>query len=114
MKKIEVDATNESLGRLSSKIAVFLRGKHIASYQPNILPQVEVSVKNLKKVKFTGNKLKGKIYYKYSGYHSGITSRTLEQRWKKDPAEVLRYSVYRMLPKNKTRDKIIKNLKVIS
>jgi len=114
MKKIEVDATNESLGRLSSKIAVFLRGKHIASYQPNILPQVEVSVKNLKKIKFTGKKLQNKIYYRYSGYHSGIKAQTLEEKWTKNPAEVLRYSVYRMLPKNKTRDKIIKNLKVIS
>ena len=112
MHKIEVDATNQSLGRLASNIAVLLRGKHLPSYQPNVLPQIEVSVKNLKKVKFTGNKLKGKIYYKYSGYHSGITSRTLEQRWEKDPAEVLRYSVYRMLPDNKTRSKIIRNLKI--
>jgi len=114
MKKVEVDATNQSLGRLASRIAVLLRGKHLPAYQPNVLPQVEVSVKNLKKLKFTGNKLKGKIYYKYSGYHGGITSRTLEQKWKKDPAEVLRRSVYRMLPNNKTRSKIIKNLKVVN
>ena len=112
MTKVEVDATNQSLGRLASKIAVLLRGKHLPTYQPNVLPEVEVSVKNLKKVKFTGNKLKGKIYYKYSGYHSGITSRTLEQRWEKDPAEVLRYSVFRMLPDNKTRSNIIRNLKI--
>lgn len=112
MEKIIIDATNESLGRLASKIAVLLRGKHLASYQPNVLPQIEVSVKNLKRVKFTGNKFKDKIYYRYSGYHSGIKARTLEERWTKSPAEVLRYSVYRMLPKNKTRDKIIRNLKV--
>lgn len=111
MPKVEIDATNQSLGRLASRIAVLLRGKHLVSYQPNILPQVEVSIKNLKKVKFTGNKFTDKVYYKYSGYHSGITSRTLEQRWTKDPAKVLRYSVYRMLPKNRTRDKIIKNLR---
>lgn len=114
MQKIEVDATNQSLGRLASMIAAFLRGKHLPSYQPNVLPQVEVSVKNLKKVKFTGDKLKGKIYYKYSGYHSGVTSRTLGQRWEKDPAEVLRYSVYRMLSDNKTRNKIIRNLKIVN
>lgn len=114
MLKVEVDATNQSLGRLSSRIAVFLRGKHLAGYQPNVLPQIEVSVKNLKKIKFTGDKLKDKIYYKYSGYHSGITSRTLGQRWEKDPAEVLKYSVYRMLPDNKTRNKIIRNLKIVN
>ena len=112
MQKIIVDATNQSLGRLASKIAVLLRGKHLAGYQPHILPQVEVSVKNLEQVKFTGNKLKGKIYYRYSGYHSGIKARTLEERWLKNPAEVLQYSIYRMLPKNKSRDKIIKNLRI--
>lgn len=112
MKKVEIDATNQSLGRLASRIAVLLRGKHLAGYQPNVLPQVEVSVKNLEGVKFTGDKLKNKIYYRYSGYHSGIKARTLGERWTKDPAGVLRYSVYRMLPKNKTRDKIIRNLKV--
>jgi len=113
MEKVEIDATNQSLGRLASRIAVLLRGKHLPTYQPNILPQIEVSVKNLNKVKFTGNKLKGKIYYKYSGYHGGITSKTLEQKWEKDPAEVLKYSVYRMLPNNKTRRKIIHNLKIV-
>lgn len=112
MQKVNVDATNLSLGRLASKIATLLRGKHLATYQPNVLPQIEVSVNNIKKVKFTGDKLKNKIYYRYSGYHSGIKARTLQERWTKSPAEVLRYSVYRMLPKNKTRDKIIKNLKV--
>lgn len=111
MTKVIVDATNQSLGRLASRIAVLLRGKHLVGYQPNVLPQVEVSVKNLDKVKFTGNKLKGKIYYRYSGYHSGIKSRTLQERWLKNPADVLKYSVYRMLPKNKTRNKIIKNLR---
>ncbi len=114
MIKVEVDATNQSLGRLASKIAVFLRGKHLAGYQPNVLPQIEVNVKNLKKVKFTGNKLNNKIYYRYSGYHSGIKSRTLGERWDKDPIEVLKYSVYRMLPDNKTRNKVIRNLKVIN
>lgn len=114
MIKIEIDATNQSLGRLASRIAVFLRGKHLAIYQPNITPEFEVKVKNLKKVKFTGNKLQNKIYYRYSGYHSGIKSQTLGERWEKDPAEVLKYSVYRMLPDNKTRNKIIKNLKVVN
>ena len=107
MEKITVDATNQSLGRLASRIAILLRGKHLPGYQPHITPEVEVSVKNLKKVKFTGKKLQNKIYYRYSGYHSGIKSRTLGQRWEKDPAEVLKYSVYRMLPDNKTRAKMI-------
>lgn len=112
MEKITIDASNQPLGRLASRVAILLRGKHLASYQPNVLPQVEVTIKNLNKITFTGNKLKNKIYYRYSGYHSGIKSQTLEEKWGKNPAEVLRHSVYRMLPKNKTRDKIIRNMKI--
>lgn len=112
MRKVEIDATNQSLGRLSSQIAVLLRGKDQPGYEPRVTPEVEVTVKNLDKVKFTGSKLKTKMYHRYSGYHSGIKSRTLEEAWRINPAEVLRLSVYRMLPANKTRDKIMNNLKV--
>ena len=107
----ELDATNQSLGRLSSKIAHLLRGKDLPSYQPHIEPKVQVFVKNLKKAKFTGKKFDTKIYYHYSGYHSGIRARSLAELWETRPAKVLRDMVYRMLPTNRTRDKIIKNLK---
>lgn len=109
--KYELDATNQSLGRLASKIAVILRGKNVPSYTPNKLPTSEVVVKNLKSAKFTGNKLERKKYYHYSGYHSGIKARGLSELWDKKPEEVLRKMVYRMLPTNRTRDKIIKNLR---
>lgn len=111
MTKVEIDATNETLGRLASKIAVLLRGKNMVSYQPEVLPEVEVMVKNTEKVKFTGSKFAAKTYYHYSGYHSGIRARKLSELWATRPTEVIRDCVYRMLPKNKTRDKIIKNLK---
>lgn len=106
-----VDATNQSLGRLASKIATLLRGKNLASYTPNILPDSEVVVKNLKSAKFTGNKFNQKKYYHYSGYHSGIKARKLSELWGTKPEQVLRRMVYLMLPVNRTRDKIIKNLK---
>ena len=112
MTKVEIDAKDQSLGRLASRIAILLRGKHLATYQHYILPEVEVSVKNLDKVKFTGKKFTDKLYHKYSGYHSGLRTRTLKERWERSPLEVLKYSVYRMLPNNKTRDKIIRNLKI--
>jgi len=111
MTKVELDATNETLGRLASKIAVLLRGKNLASYQPEVLPQFEVMVKNVNKIKFTGSKFSTKTYYHHSGYHSGIRARKLSELWATRPTEVIRDCVYRMLPKNKTRDKIIKNLK---
>ena len=111
MNKVEIDATNETLGRLSSKIALLLRGKNLASFQPEVLPQVEVTVKNSDKVRFTGSKLNKKIYYSYSGYHGGIRAKKLSELWETKPTNVIKKCVYRMLPKNKTRDKIIKNLK---
>lgn len=111
MKHYELDATNQSLGRFASKIAIILRGKNLASYIPHLLPDNEVVVKNLKKAKFTGNKLSQKKYHHYSGYHGGIKARSLTELWEKKPEEVLRKMVYLMLPVNRTRDKIIRNLK---
>lgn len=111
MTRIEIDATNETLGRLASKIAVLLRGKNLASYKPEALPKIEVTVKNVAKVRFTGSKFVTKTYYHYSGYHSGIRARKLSELWATRPNHVITECVYRMLPKNKTRDKIIKNLK---
>ena len=108
--KYELDATDQSLGRLASKIAILLRGKNLASYIPNKFPENEVTVKNLKSAKFTGNKLNTKKYYSYSGYHGGIKARKLSELWDKKPESVLQGMVYRMLPTNRTRDKIIKNL----
>ena len=109
--RYELDATNQSLGRFASKIAILLRGKNLASYAPSELPNSQVVVKNLKGAKFTGNKLNKKKYYHYSGYHGGIKARGLSELWEKRPEEVLRKMVYLMLPVNRTRDKIIRNLK---
>ncbi len=109
--KYEIDATNQSLGRIATQIATALRGKHLPSYAPEKLPTVEVFVSNLKSAKFTGNKLEQKTYYHYSGYHGGLRARNLGEEWAKNPEEVLRHVVYRMLPTNRTRDKIILNLK---
>ena len=109
--KYEVDATIQSLGRLATKIATLLRGKNLASYTPNKLPDSMVIVKEIKKAKFTGDKINQKKYHHYSGYHGGIKSRSLKELWATKPEHVLQGMVYRMLPTNRTRDKIIKNLR---
>lgn len=111
MKKFELDATNQSLGRLATEIATILRGKNLASYAPSDLPDNQVIVKNLKRAKFTGDKFNQVKYYHYSGYHGGIKARSLAELWETKPEEVLRKMVYTMLPTNRTRDKIIKNLR---
>lgn len=101
------------LGRLATKVAVVLRGKDGADFSHH-LPDLarKVTVYNTGKLKFTGNKLEGKIYYRYSGYPGGIRSRTLKEQMALDSREVFRAAVYGMLPKNKLRDKFIRNLKL--
>ena len=111
MTTYNIDATNQSLGRLATRIATLLRGKDRASYQPNLIPDVEVMVLNLTKAKFTGNKKNTKKYHRYSGYPGGLYTRTLQEAWSREPREVMRKVVYRMLPINRSRDKIISHLK---
>lgn len=72
----QIDATNQSLGRLASQIAVILRGKTTPDYRPNVMPQEKVVVSNSDKIKFTGKKLDQKIYYHYSGYPGGMKKKT--------------------------------------
>ena len=112
--KYELDATNQTLGRLATKVATLLREKNLPSYTPNKLPESEVVVKNLKNARFTGSKFDDKKYYKFSGYHGGIKARKLSELWDKKPEYLFKGIVYTMLPTNRTRDKIIKNLKFSS
>jgi large subunit ribosomal protein L13 len=111
MKHI-IDAANQPLGRLASKIAVILRGKINPSYKPNIVPQEKVVVENVKQIKFSGNKLSQKVYRHYSGYPGGMKTRRLASLFEKNPKKVLWLAVYRMLARNRLRDKIIKNLEI--
>ncbi len=110
----KIDASGESLGRLASKIAILLRGKDQPNFQHNIMPDTKVEVINLKKLKFTGNKLENKIYYRYSGYPGGIYARNLSESFARDPEKLLKTTVLAMLPKNRMRSKIIRNLIVKS
>lgn len=108
----EIDATNKSLGRLASAIAVILRGKIKPDYQPNNMPQEKVLITNIGGIRFTGKKMDQKIYYHYSGYPGGMKARKLKELFDKNPKRVLWLAVYRMLASNKLRNKIIKNLEI--
>ncbi len=105
-----IDAANQSLGRLASRIAVILRGKTNPSYQPRLMPEDKVVISNIKQIKFTGKKLDQKIYYHYSGYPGGMKERKLGTMFEKNPKRVLWLAVYRMLAQNRLRAKIMKNL----
>ncbi|MGB1217369.1 MAG: 50S ribosomal protein L13 [Saprospiraceae bacterium] len=96
-----IDATNQTVGRLSSQIAIMLRGKHKPSFTPHVDCGDNIIVINAEKVRFTGNKMKQKIYQRYSGYMGGQSSKTAEQILASKPTDILEKAVKGMLPKNR-------------
>jgi large subunit ribosomal protein L13 len=111
-KTYTIDAANKVLGRLATEVAVFLRGKNEVDFAANKVGGNKVIVFNTSKMIFTGNKMKDKKYYSHSGYPGGVRTMKLKDLVKKDPSEPLKRAVYDMLPKNKLRDKFIKQLKL--
>lgn len=111
-KEYKIDAAGKILGRLAVEVAVLLRGKNQARFLPYLTPQNMVVVFNTDKIKVTGKKMAQKTYYRHSGYMGGLKIESLMKLFERDSREVLRRAVYGMLPKNRTRDKIIKNLKM--
>jgi large subunit ribosomal protein L13 len=107
-----VDAEGKNLGRLASEIATVLRGKNKPQYTPHVDTGDFVVVVNAQKIAVTGNKLKGKIYYRHSGYPGGLKSRTLGEMLERRPNEVLRKAVKGMLPKNRLAARQITKLKI--
>ena len=107
-----VDASDKIVGRLATKIATILRGKHKPSYTPHVDTGDFVIVVNAEKVKFTGNKLDQKKYYKHTGYMGGIKETTAKDMLQKKPEEIIRHAVKGMLPKNRLGRKLLKKLKI--
>jgi large subunit ribosomal protein L13 len=107
-----IDADGKVLGRLATEIAKILRGKNKAIFSPHVDTGDFVVVVNAEKVRLTGNKLKGKVYYHHSGYPGGIRAVTAEKLLTSRPEELLRRAVKGMLPKNRLGRRIVKKLKV--
>jgi large subunit ribosomal protein L13 len=96
-----VDADGQNLGRMASKIASVLRGKHKTNYTPHVDCGDYVIVLNAEKVHLTGNKLTQKVHYTHSGYPGGQKQRTPAQILAKHPNRLIEMAVKGMLPKNK-------------
>ena len=96
-----IDAKDIALGRVASKAAVVLRGKHKPTYTPHIDCGDYVIIINAKDVMLTGNKLDGKIYYDHSRYVGGLRERTGREMKEKYPVEMLERAVKGMLPHNR-------------
>lgn len=107
-----IDAENEILGRLASKTAFILRGKHKPDYTPHVDCGDNVIIINAEKIRLTGNKMTDKEYVRHSGYPGGQRKRTPEELMKKDPTKIIEAAVKGMLPKNRLGSDLFRNLKV--
>lgn len=107
---VVVDATGLSLGRLASKVATVLRGKHKTCYTPHVDCGDCVIVVNAEKVTLTGNKMRNKIHYTHSGYPGGQKAKTPQQIMDKYPNRLIEIAVKGMLPKNKLGRAMYKKL----
>ncbi len=102
-KKIEIDATGQTPGRLATKIATILMGKHKVTYVPHIDAGDKVVILNVNEIRFTGKKLDQKIYRHHS-MHPGGLKEIPAKKMMEDPKQIILLAVAKMLPKNKMRD----------
>lgn len=107
-----VDAEGEVLGRLASKVAFVLRGKHKTDFTPHVDCGDNVIVINAEKIRLTGNKLADKVYIRHSGYPGGQKSTTAQEMLTKHPGRVIEKAVKGMLPKNSLGAELFRNLYV--
>lgn len=107
-----VDAQGKTLGRLATRVATILKGKHKPEYAPHLDVGDFVIVVNADKIHVTGRKMDQKIYYKHSGYPGGMTEITLRNQLVRYPTRAVELAVRGMLPKNRLGRKMIHKLKV--
>lgn len=107
-----VDAQGQTLGRLATRVATILRGKHKPIYTPHVDCGDYVIIVNAEKIHTTGQKLTQKKYYRHSGYPGGLKEVTLRDQLQKFPNRVLESAIRGMLPKNRLGRRMFKKLKV--
>ncbi|KKW47677.1 MAG: 50S ribosomal protein L13 [Candidatus Liptonbacteria bacterium GWC1_60_9] len=110
MEEHVIDAKGQRLGRLATKIARLLQGKHRTDYNPRVDRTVKVRVVNVRALEITGRKAEQKVYFHHTGYMGHLKELTYRQKQEKNPAFALRHAVRGMLPKNWLRDKRLKRL----
>ena len=109
-----VDATNKTLGRLSTEIARRLRGKHKPEYTPHVDTGDYIVVVNCEKVRVTGNKLKDKMYHRYTGYIGNLKSMPLEKLLQTHPERAIELAVKGMLPRGPLGRQMLSKLRVFA
>jgi len=109
---ILVDAENQTLGRLASKVAKMIRGKNKTNFTPHVDCGDNVIVINAEKVQLSGNKMEEKVYIRHTGFPGGQRELTAAQLLKRKPVALVEKAVKGMLPKNKLGSKLYTNLHV--
>lgn len=108
------DADGQILGRLATKIAGLLMGKGKVTYSAHMDSGDYVVIINTAKISVTGNKEKGKVYYRHSGYPGGFREQTLAELRARNPIKIIEKAVFNMLPKNKLRNDRMARLKLFA
>lgn len=111
-KTWHLDATDQTLGRFATRVAVLLRGKHKRSFEPHKDEGDVVYVENASKIHVSGNKMTEKKYFSYSGYPGGMRAEKFVDLLNRRPEKIIQLAVWRMLPKNKLRNRMIRRLHV--
>jgi large subunit ribosomal protein L13 len=109
-----VDADGKTLGRLSTEIARRLRGKHKPEYTPHVDTGDYIVVINADKIRVTGNKMKDKLYHRYTGYVGNLKAIPLEKLMQESPERALQFAVKGMLPRNPLGRKMFSKLRVFA
>lgn len=109
----EIDASSQPMGRVATRIANLLRGKHKRDFTPHMDMGDFVVATNIDKMKFTGRKIEQKKYYHHSGYLGGLKTKTLKDEIVRRPENVLRAAVFSMIDDIKFRKKLVSRLKMV-
>ncbi len=109
----EIDASGQPMGRVATRIANVLRGKHKRNFTPHMDMGDFVVATNVDKLKFTGRKIEQKKYYSHSGYLGGLKTKTLKDEIVRRPEDVLRRAVFSMLDEIKFRKTLVSRLKLV-
>ena len=107
-----VDAEGQTLGRLASKVAKLLRGKHKPNFTPHVDCGDNIVIINAEKITLSGNKWEDKTYSRYTGYPGGQRHTTAKELLEKNPGRIVEKAVKGMLPKNRLGAELFRNLKV--
>ncbi|MEK7643570.1 MAG: 50S ribosomal protein L13 [Patescibacteria group bacterium] len=108
--EVTLDAGGKVLGRIASEAASYLRGKRDPLHEPHLMPTCKVIIKNAGSVYVTGRKMTQEGRERYSGFHSGLRKPTYGDVFKKDPRKFVFDAVAGMIPRNRLKDHILKNL----